>query len=144
MYQESKWETKSSRRIARNENINFYWLKLYNFIFHQCKSHMTELGKYKFYFQKIILTFMFSRYLKITEKVAFNIASETSYVYILSWQKLIKNARFILASFWKPEACGLTVLPDRSKIGGKCQNSNATFWVIFKQCVRVGPNFKKG
>ena len=22
----------------------------------------------------------------------------------------------------------------RTKIGGKCQNSNATFWVIFKQC----------
>ena len=32
----------------------------------------------------------------------------------------------ILASFWKPEACGQTVLPDmsvRTKIGGKCQNS---------------------
>ena len=32
-----------------------------------------------------------------------------------------------MASFWKPEACGQTVLPDRSiligqKIGGKCQN----------------------
>ena len=23
---------------------------------------------------------------------------------------------------------------NRTKIGGKCQNSNATFWVIFKQC----------
>ena len=41
----------------------------------------------------------------------------------------------ILAGFWKPEACGQTVLPDRSvligqKINGKCQNSkieNATF-----------------
>ena len=31
--------------------------------------------------------------LKITEKVAFNIASEASYVYILSGQKLIKNAK---------------------------------------------------
>ena len=30
--------------------------------------------------------------LKITEKVALNIASEASYVYILSLQKLIKNA----------------------------------------------------
>ena len=29
---------------------------------------------------------------KITEKVSFNIASEASYVYILSGQKLIKNA----------------------------------------------------
>ena len=32
------------------------------------------------------------RCLKITEKVSFNIASEASYVYILSGQKLIKNA----------------------------------------------------
>ena len=57
-----------------------------------------------------------ARCLKITEKVSFNIASEASYVYILSGQKLIKNAQkwCILASFWKPEACGQTVLPDRS------------------------------
>ena len=33
-----------------------------------------------------------SRCLKITKKVSFNIASEASYVYILSGQKLIKNA----------------------------------------------------
>ena len=33
-----------------------------------------------------------TRWLKITEKVSFNIASEASYVYILSGQKLIKNA----------------------------------------------------
>ena len=47
----------------------------------------------------------------------------------------------IWASFRKSEACGQTVLPDRSfliGLGGKCQtskNSSATFWVIFKQCV---------
>ena len=41
--------------------------------------------------------------LKITEKVAFNIASEASYVNILSRQKLIKNAKnwSILVSFCK-------------------------------------------
>ena len=33
-----------------------------------------------------------ARCLKITEKVSFNIASEASYVYILSGQKFIKNA----------------------------------------------------
>ena len=33
------------------------------------------------------------RCLKITEKVSFNIASEASYVYILSGQKLTKNAK---------------------------------------------------
>ena len=54
--------------------------------------------------------------LKITQKVAFNIASEASYVYILSRQKLIKNAKNgpFLASFWNPLAWGQTVLPDRS------------------------------
>ena len=34
-----------------------------------------------------------SQCLKITEKVAFNIASEASYIYILSGQKFIKNAK---------------------------------------------------
>ena len=37
--------------------------------------------------------------LKITEIVSFNIASEASYVYILSGQKLIKNAK--KAPFWR-------------------------------------------
>ena len=34
-----------------------------------------------------------ARCLKITEKVSFNIASEASYVYILSGQKFIKKAK---------------------------------------------------
>ena len=34
-----------------------------------------------------------ARCLKITEKVSSNIASEASYVYFLSGQKLIKNAK---------------------------------------------------
>ena len=54
-----------------------------------------------------------------------------------------------MASFWKTEACSQTVLPDRSALKGqklvkmtKCQNSNATFWVIFKQCESPkGPSF---
>ena len=37
--------------------------------------------------------------LKITEKVSFNIASEASYIYILSGQKLIKNATN--GQFWR-------------------------------------------
>ena len=40
-----------------------------------------------------------SRCLKITEKVSFNIASEASYVYILSGQKLMKNAK--KGPFWR-------------------------------------------
>ena len=37
--------------------------------------------------------------LEITEKVSFNIASEASFVYILSGQKLIKNAKN--GPFWR-------------------------------------------
>ena len=40
---------------------------------------------------------------KSQKKVSFNYASEASYVYIWSGQKLKWS---ILASFWKPEACG--------------------------------------
>ena len=65
--------------------------------------------------------------MKITEKVSFNIASEASYVYILSEPMLIKNVQkgSILASFWKPEACGQTVLPDRSVLIGQKLVENA-------------------
>ena len=59
--------------------------------------------------QKIIAIFTWC--LKITEKVAFNIASEASYVYILSGQKFIKNAKNgQFDEFLK------------TKIDGKCQN----------------------
>ena len=52
----------------------------------------------------------------MTEKVAFNIASIASYVYIFSVQKFIKNAKN--DQFWRlieyvPETCSQTVLPDR-------------------------------
>ena len=40
-----------------------------------------------------------TRCLKITEKVSFNIASDASYVDILSGQKLIKNAKN--GPFWR-------------------------------------------
>ena len=46
--------------------------------------------------------------MKITEKVAFNIASDASNVYILSEQKLIKNAKY--GSFWRVFG-NQTVLP---------------------------------
>ena len=68
-----------------------------------------------------------SRCLKITEKVSFNIASEASYLYVLSAQKLIKNCQkwSNLASFWKLKACGQTVLPDRSVLIGQKNGGNA-------------------
>ena len=45
----------------------------------------------------------------------------------LSGQKLLKNAQkwSILASFWKPEACGQIVLPDRSVLKGQKSVENA-------------------
>ena len=70
-----------------------------------------------------------ARCLKITEKVSFNIAREASYVYILRGQKFIKNAKNTqFGKFLK--TCGLRsnsvtreVSFNRTKIGGKCQNS---------------------
>ena len=51
----------------------------------------------------------------------------------------------ILASFWKPEACGQTVLPDTSVLMGqkwwkmsKFKNSNATIWVILNNVQTFG------
>ena len=69
-----------------------------------------------------------ARCMKVIEKVSFNIASEASYVYILSGQKLIKidkNGPFWRVFFRKPEACGQTVLPDRSVLIGQKLVENA-------------------
>ena len=63
----------------------------------------------------------YSRCWKITEKVSFSIASEASYVYILSGQ------RKILTSFWKPEACCQTALPERSVFIGQKSVENEKF-----------------
>ena len=64
---------------------------------------------------------MIARCLKITEKVSFNIVSESNYVYILSGQKFIKNAK--KCSFWRVfenlKLGGQTVLPDRSVLIGQ-------------------------
>ena len=48
---------------------------------------------------KAVLNCLAIQCLKITEKVSFNIASEASYVYILSGQKFIKNAKN--CPFWR-------------------------------------------
>ena len=56
-------------------------------------------------------------------KSLINIASEASYVYILSGQKLIKNAK--KEKFWKSEAWGETVLPDMAISIGQKNGENA-------------------
>ena len=61
---------------------------------------------------------MFSRKITVFENhnISLNIASKASHFYILSGQKLTKNAKN--SQFWRvfdqPETCGQTVLPDRS------------------------------
>ena len=67
-----------------------------------------------------------ARSLKITEEVAFNIASEASYVYILvakSSLKMPKMAYF--DEFLKIEACGQTVSPDMSLLVRQKLEENA-------------------
>ena len=51
-------------------------------------EHLTQVPTYQ----------PFARCLKITEKVSFKLASEASYFYILSGQKLIKNAKKMVQS----------------------------------------------
>ena len=72
---------------------------------------------------------MTSRCLKITEKVSFNISSDARYVYILSGQKLNKNAKN--RRFWRVfenvkladrNSVTREVSFNRTKIGGKCRN----------------------
>ena len=52
-----------------------------------------KVDKTDVYMQKGNCYSTYTRYLKITEKVSFEIASEASYVYILSGQKLIQNTK---------------------------------------------------
>ena len=63
------------------------------------KMQIPPLSKFSYFFFIVISLLYVSRCLKITEKVSFNIASKASYVYILSGQKLIKNAKN--GPFWR-------------------------------------------
>ena len=72
-----------SSRIKTSDSTNFLISRIFTNVSCQVSSQ----------------TMPYARCLKITEKVSFNIASEASYVYILSGQKLIKNARN--GSFWR-------------------------------------------
>ena len=70
------------------------------------------------------------------EFVTFNIASEASYVYIWSGQKLLKMPKRVhfgeFLKTWSLRSNSVTrqVNSNWIKIDGKCQNSNATFWVF--------------
>ena len=84
--------------------------------------------------------------LKITEKVAFSIASEASCVNILSGQKFIENAKNgpfrrvsenLKLAVKQCYQTGQFKYVCRTKIGKKSQNSYVT---IFKQCI-TGKSF---
>ena len=92
-------------------------------LFNHPERSLKEGGKSRS--EAFVFYLLYPQWLKITGKVAFNI-----YIYFLSGQKLIKNAKNgpIWQVFWKSEACSQTVLPDRSisifnrtKIGRKYQ-----------------------
>ena len=92
--------------------------------------HIAVPSNYKF---PLIFKTTGPRFLKITEIVSCNIASEASYVYILIGQKLIENAKKTnMASFWKSKAFDQTVLPDRSLSIGKTLVEDAK--IILLKC----------
>ena len=84
---------------------------------------------------------IFSTYeccLKITEKSHSTLrAQRTTFTFWVdkSWSKMPK----MVTRSWSLRSNSVTrqVNFNRTKIGGKCQNSNVTFWVIFKQCVHL-------
>ena len=69
-----------------------------------------KVDKTDVYMQKGNCYSTYTRCLKITEKVSFEIASEASYVYILSGQKLKKMPKMVNFSKFleTPKACGQT------------------------------------
>ena len=73
--------------------------------------------------------------MKITKKVLFKIESEASYVSIFNGQKLTKKWSK-LAIFENLKFAVKQCYQTGHFSTGKYQNSNATFWVTFKQCVR--------
>ena len=115
------WKTKAAQKIE-------FWESFSRLLFNKESVFFSSLeGRQK------------AQFLKLTEKVSFNIASEASYIYVLNGEKLIKIAKnLILVSFRKPETCGQIVLPDRSVLKrqksfkmSKLEILNATFWVFF-------------
>ena len=63
------------------------------------------------------------QWLKIQEKVSFNMAREASYIYIMSGQKLMKVAKN--GQTWNLRSNSVTrqVNFNKTKIDEKCQNS---------------------
>ena len=58
--------------------------------------------------------------------------------------KIVNFGEFLKTWSLRSKSVTRQVSFNRTKIGGKCQNSklqNATFWVIFKQCVFLGIAF---
>ena len=51
--------------------------------------------------------------------------------------KMVNFGEFLKTWSLRSNSVTRQVSFNRTKIGGKCQNSNAAFWVIFKHCVEV-------
>ena len=87
-------------RAKKGTKIQTFWTK-------RKVKECVESYKIVPFFQNLSFPFIFetksfpidAQCLKITEKVSFNIASEASYVYILSGHKLIKSAKN--CPFWR-------------------------------------------
>ena len=87
------------------------------------------------------ISFAYAMVFENLKKVSFNIASEASYFYILSGQKLIKNTKN--GPFWRVfenlkltvKMCYQTIDIQKSHKKWRkilaLKNSSATFWVIF-------------
>ena len=110
------------KRRSLHQKLKLYGVKMQSFCF-QAFSFLNfrnlknasrdKASNYNWPDMCTVLNRMFHSVWKSHKKVSFNIASEASYIYILSGQKFIKNAKD--GPFWRVF-------------------ENATFWAIFKHC----------
>ena len=85
------------KTVETEEKVGKRGFSLYTTFRRHCTNKMRRLAA--LISQKYLRNLQNPKSLKITEKVSFNIASEASYFYILSGQKLIKSAKNVV--FWQ-------------------------------------------
>ena len=95
-------------------------------LFNHPERSLKEGGKSRS--EAFVFYLLYPQWLKITGKVAFKIkrAKRAKLIFWVdkSWLKMPKMVQFV---FWKSEACGQTVLPDRSVLIGQKLTENANF-----------------
>ena len=118
----------ASKSIKKSQQFQIYW------------SSCT-INKF---FEKLYENMLTMLTVKITEKSHSTLrAKRATFTFwvdksSLKVPKIVHFGEFLKTWSFRSNSVTRHVTFNRTKIGGKCQNSNATFWGIFKQCERGG------